>query len=138
MDTDTLIALLEKKISLLEIIASKSMLWWVSATVLCVTILAGIYRYQDNIKQAPFRGYMGFPLYFFFSSIVLYGILVTVSTALELQDVRLLLTRLGALSDLFDPEYFWILIGMPIGTGSFLVFLLVWHIMWRSIMRAQS
>ncbi|NIS81844.1 MAG: hypothetical protein GTO14_16910 [Anaerolineales bacterium] len=138
MDIDTLIALLDKKTSLLETIASTSMLWWVSATVLCVTILAGIYRYQDIVKNAPFRRSMGFLLYFFFSSIVLYGVLVTIITAYELQDVRLLLTRLGAPPDMFDPEYFWILIGMPIGTSSFLILLLVCHVMWRSIIRAEA
>ena len=136
MDINTLITLLEKKIALLETIASTSMLWWVSATVLCVTLLAGIWRYQDLVKPAPFRRSMGFLLYFFFTSIVLYGVLVTVVTASGLHEVRLLLSQLGAPSSLFDAEYLWILIGMPIGTSSFLFFLLVWHVLWRSLTRA--
>jgi hypothetical protein len=138
MDTSVIIDLIDKKIALLTTIANTSMLWWVSATVLCATLLAGIWRHKELLSNVPSRGLIGGVLYFFFSSIVLYGILVTVMTAFELRDVRLLLGQLGARENLFDPEFLWILLGMPVGTSSFVLFLFVWHVFWRALGRAPA
>ena len=79
---------------------------------------------------------MAFLLYFFFVSIVLYGVLVTIVTASGFFDVRVLLSEIGAPASLFDAEYFWILVGMPIGTSSFFLFLVVWHFLWRHLTRS--
>jgi hypothetical protein len=132
MEDAVVIALIERKIGLLTTIASTSMLWWVPATVFCATTLGGIWRYKDMIQSAPFKRSLGFLLYFFFGSVVLYGFLVSWMTLLEFLDVRALLETLGAPPNLFDAEFFWILLGMPVGTSSFVIFFLVWHHMWKS------
>jgi hypothetical protein len=132
MDDIVIMALIDKKLALLTAIASTSMLWWVSSTVFCATLLGGIWRYKDMVQTVPYKKWLAFLLYFFFGSVVLYGFLVTVMTLLEFLDVRMLLTMIGAPANLFDAEFLWILIGVPIGTSSFVIFLLVWHHMWRT------
>lgn len=127
MDEIVIMDLIDKKIALLTTIASTSMLWWVSATVFCATILGGIWRYREHIESAPFKRSLGFLLYFFFGSVVLYGLLVTVMTLIEFLDVRMLLSMIGAPANLFDAEFLWILLGVPVGTSSFVIFFLVWH-----------
>jgi hypothetical protein len=69
MDTSVIMDLIDKKIALLTTIANTSMLWWVSATVLCATLLAGIWRHQELLSNVPSRRLIGGVLYFFFSSI---------------------------------------------------------------------
>ena len=133
MESEVVLALLDKKIQLLNTIANTSMLWWVSATVFCATLLGGIWRFHDQIESAPFKRPLGFLLYFFFISVVLYGCLVTIVTAFELRDVQRLLASLGVNRSLFNTEFLWILIGLPVGTSSFIVMLLVWHGIWRSL-----
>jgi hypothetical protein len=132
MDEVIVMELIDKKIAVLTTIATTSMLWWVSATVFCATLLGGIWRYKDQVQTAPFRKHLGFLLYFFYGSVVLYGFVVTAMTLIEFLDVRMLLSMIGAPASLFDAEFLWILLGMPIGTSSFVIFLLVWHHMWRS------
>jgi hypothetical protein len=132
MDEIVIMDLINKKIALLTTIASTSMLWWVSATVFCATILGGIWRYREHIESAPFKNSLGFLPYFFFGSVVLYGLLVTGITLFGFLDVRALLSELGAPANLFDAEFLWIIVGMPVGTSSFVLFLLVWHHMWKS------
>jgi hypothetical protein len=138
MESEIVLALIDKKIQLLNAIANTSMLWWVSATVFCATLLGGIWRFHDQIESAPFRRPLGYLLYFFLISVVLYGCLVTVVTAFEWRDVQRLLDSLGANRSLFNTEFAWILIGVPVGTSSFVIILLVWHGMWRSMNRPAA
>ncbi|WNZ23606.1 hypothetical protein HJG54_12595 [Leptolyngbya sp. NK1-12] len=138
MQPTTAELLLEKKIELLSTIANTSMLWWVSAVVFCASLLGTIWARKTEVKSLPFRKSLGFLLYFFFTSIVLYGALVTVVTALEFRNVKFFLRELNAPSNLFDADYIWSLVGMPIGTSSFILFLLVWHFLWQSVQRNRT
>lgn len=42
MENEIVIVLIDKKLALLGTIAGASMLWWVSATVFCATLIGGI------------------------------------------------------------------------------------------------
>ena len=138
MPTDPIQQLLAYKIQLLTTIANTSMLWWVSAVVFCASVLGAIWSRRSEAEAILRLKPMGFLLYFFFSSIVLYGLLVTIMVALQYRDIRFLLQKLGDPVSSFDVEYLWILIGMPIGTSSFVIFLAVWHFFWQSMKRTLT
>ena len=135
MQENIIQVILEKKLELLTTIANTSMLWWVSSVVFCAGLLGTIWSRKAEIRVLPFRKSLGFLLYFFFASIVIYGLLVFIVVAVEFHDVRLLLEQLNAPIGLYNAEFMWILIGMLIGTSSFLIFFVVWHLLWYSIRR---
>jgi|LakMenE18May11ns_1017448.scaffolds.fasta_scaffold9874352_2 hypothetical protein len=138
MQSTTAELLLGKKIELLSTIANTSMLWWVSSVVFCASLLGTIWAQKTEIKSLPFRKSLSFLLYSFFTSIVLYGVLVTVITALEFRNIKFLLKELNVPSNLFDANYMWLLVGMPIGTSSFILVLVVWNFLWRSVQRNKA
>ena len=125
-------ALLVKKIDALNTIANTSTLWWVSAVVFCATLLGVIWTKKDEVRKLPFRTALGSLLYVFFASIVAYGTLVTGIVLKQYLDVRYLLGQMTVPLHMFDAEYIWALVGIPIGTSSFVIFLIVWRKLWKT------
>lgn len=137
MDPITAQVLISRKLEFLRTVADTSMQWWVSSVLFCASVLGAMWSRRIEVMVMPYKRQVGFLLTFFFGSIVLYGALVTAITLLDWFSARQLLDVLRAPEDLFNSEFLWILLGVPVGTSSFVLFLVVFRMIWRFIVQEE-
>lgn len=119
------------------------MTWWVSATVLCATILGLAWAKRADLRQARPAAMHGlFAIGFiFFASIVLFGIvIIEISTSFgrKLRDACLASSQTTcATSDAktFTRALQW---GVGIGTSSFAFCCIAWIVAWIEVARTQQ
>jgi hypothetical protein len=73
----------ELKVSQLNSVQSVGISWWTSSSVLCGTLIVGIWKYGLELGANPLFPALRNAINFFFLSIVLFGILMVAHCAYE-------------------------------------------------------
>ena len=139
-DQTALAVLLEKKIDFLSTYAEVSMLWWVSSVVFCAAIIAGVWRYRQELLTLEKRltlHLFALTVAVFFASIVAYGVISVWFSTILRAEVISIIDDLGIGSyGIFEYRVFGILAG--IGTTSFVLILLIWLGVWVTLVREHA
>lgn len=76
LDAATARFILEQKVSFLNTLGNVSMLWWVTSVVFSLSILAGVWKFREQLVEKKWIKVIGMFGFVFFSTIVLYGVAV--------------------------------------------------------------
>ena len=69
--------ILKLKLDQLHSIQSAGITWWTSSCLLCAGIIAGVWRYRESLTTSPLLTSLRVAIGFFFLSIVVFGLLIT-------------------------------------------------------------
>jgi hypothetical protein len=126
----------EHKLSIVKETTSSMMLWWVTSVVFCGSLLGGVLFNQEKIinLSPPYIYHVVFSLIvLFFLSIILFGF----STANQIRKIKLdILSKYESFASeesLKLQEFDAIIRGIKIGTSSFIFALLVFLLIWGSM-----
>jgi hypothetical protein len=129
---------------LLELIATLGMTWWVSATVLCASIIWGVWTKRGDLRgfRAGARhGFFALVLSFLLSVMVFGVVLISITNGLgtELERVCTIDVSSGGCgsndASSLKVAMVW---GFAIGTSSFLVTTIAWIGVWFEISRTAK
>lgn len=132
--------LIEQKISVMNTLAQVCMIWWVSGTAFCGSILAWIWTKRKELKHAQYLTVLGSVLFVFFLTILGFGgLLVWYTVQLE-TELGTTLSQLPAGNNwpTFMLEVTVFRYGMLIGSSSFILLLIVWLFMWRRLHNTRT
>lgn len=127
----------------LQLMATVGMTWWVSSTILCATILGGVWA-----KRKDLRGFRPWTQHGFFTliavfvlTIVGFGVLMIVAisnTGAELSDACSAVVNAGGCKP-SDAESLRLSMqwGFSLGTTSFVAFLIAWIGVWIEITKTR-
>jgi cytochrome bd-type quinol oxidase subunit 2 len=128
----------------LEMIASLGMTWWVSATVLCAGIVGSVWVKRKEVRQISegVRRKFSYLIFSFFCTVILFGVVlmvVTAGTGVGLVEACKQVDRSGGCKAV-DAYLLWIcmVLGLMIGTTSFVAVAKAWTMMWRHISRKSD
>lgn len=130
----------EMAYEVLSTIASTGMTWWVSATVLCATILGATWSKRDELKKV--EGWWFHSLFalvaLFFVSICVFGVWNT-RFAMAARDAYVNACFSGSqavcLADEAGGFGTTVAVSVGIGTTSFIIYLIAWIGAWVAIAR---
>ena len=126
---ETLRFVLEQKISFTNMLGNVCMTWWVSSVVFCGSILAAVWLNKQELAASGVIGWLGFVLFFFFATVVCFGILVIRYLDKLQKEISTLAKELNH-EGFFSNELSIFKLGMIDGTSSFALVLIVWVILW--------
>ena len=130
MTEETVRFLIDQKIDFINTVIGICMLWWVSATVFCASILSKIWLSKDEIiKSKSLVFYLGVSLFTFFSSIVIFGCIVIFYITNTQNELTELVGLLGFSDVFYLSELSLFRRGMLCGTSSFFLAWLGWIIL---------
>ena len=118
-------SLIEKNIDSLIMLGNVGMLWWVSATVFCLSIIKSVYSENTISKAKSINTPITIIISVLITSIVCFGIMAAITVDKLHLETKRLLSLLNFYNDygiLFKGVY----LGYLIGSTSFLLFLLIW------------
>lgn len=132
---ETLRQLIDLKISIMNTFIQVCMIWWVSGTAFCGSILGWIWTKRSELKHAQYLPVLGTVLTVFFLTILMFGSLIICYTIQLEAGLGNLLSQLtpGNNELAFVLEVTIFKFGMVIGSSSFLLMLVVWIIMWAKL-----
>jgi hypothetical protein len=118
--------------------ANVCMLWWVSSVVFSASILSTIWLKGDEIKRSPWLNSFGAVITCLFLSMLVFGGWTVAASYQIQQEVTAILTRMGEKQHHSVPLFRALMVGVGIGSTSFLLALLVWLKMWISLRRTPA
>jgi hypothetical protein len=125
--------LLTQKLEMWRTIGDATMLWWVSAVVLCATIIGIALTHADKIKKPRHLHVAALVVMVFFTMIFTYGLIVILYIPRLHADIVSLAAGQPGVGTAFNPELWFFRYAMYMGTGNYLLFMVVWGILWRHV-----
>ena len=121
---------LGQKLEMWRTIGNVTMLWWVSAIVLCLSILGAAWTHGHKLKERFHLHVAGVAIMVFFTMVFSYGLLVILYIPRLHEDLVALLAAGARETTTFDSELWFFRFAMYTGTADYLMVMAVWVIMW--------
>lgn len=134
IELETAQFLFAQKVAFINTVAHVSMIWWVSTVALCVSILAAVWLKKDELKEQGLIKWIGPALFFAFSTIIFYGLLIIFYLNQVQEEISALATILKTSSD-YSTELYYFRLAMINGTSSFVMVWIAWIVLWRKLLK---
>ena len=138
MTDETIRFLLEQTIAFANTVANVCMLWWASSTVFCTSILSTVWKKRKAIKSRHFVYYLGFLLFVFFSSIIIFGFSVIIYMNQSQNQISALAASLGFGNNFYSSEMSVFRRAILCGTSSFILAWLGWVLIFFRLWRQTA
>lgn len=125
--------ILGQKLELWRTIGNVTMLWWVSAIVLCMSTLAAVWTHRASLEKRSHVHVVGIAGALFFGMIFSYGVAVILYIPHLRSDLAVLLAARSENTTPFESELQFFRHAMYLGTGNYILVNAAWVMMWRHL-----